>query len=85
MYTYKVDLAFNNLQRLIYNKIQANQTNHICLFVYLFGVYGISTIVGYLMPNPFFTQFQTIHFSISTQFNCQNHFYSKLFSLVKQF
>ena len=33
--------------------------------------YGISTIVGYLMLNPFFTYkllFQTIHFSISTIF-----------------
>ena len=29
--------------------------------------------------------FQTIQFSISTQFNCQNHFYFNLFSLVKQF
>ena len=29
--------------------------------------------------------FQTIQFSISMQFNCQKHFYSKLFSLVKQF
>ena len=27
----------------------------------------------------------TIQFSISTQFNCQKHFYFKLFSLVKQF
>ena len=25
----------------------------VCLFDYLFGVYGISTFVGYLMPNPF--------------------------------
>ena len=29
--------------------------------------------------------FQTYQFSISTQFNCQKHFYFKLFSLVKQF
>ena len=29
--------------------------------------------------------FQTIQFSMSTQFNCQKHFYFKLFSLVKQF
>ena len=29
--------------------------------------------------------FQTTEFSISTQFNCQKHFYFKLFSLVKQF
>ena len=35
----------------------------------MFGFYGISTFVGYLMPNPFYTKtvlFQTIHFSIST-------------------
>ena len=29
--------------------------------------------------------FQTIQLSMSTQFNCQRHFYSKLFSLFKQF
>ena len=28
--------------------------------------------------------FQTIQFSSSTQFNCQKHFYFKLFSLIKQ-
>ena len=37
--------------------------------------YGTSTIVGYLMPNPFlYIQtflYQTIQFSISTQFQCQ--------------
>ena len=37
--------------------------------------YGISTIVGYLMPNPFvyiqIALFLTIHFSISTQFKCK--------------
>ena len=29
--------------------------------------------------------FQTIWFNMSTQFNCQKHFYFKLFGLVKQF
>ena len=29
--------------------------------------------------------FQTIQFSISTQFNREKHFYFKQFSLVKQF
>ena len=29
--------------------------------------------------------FQTIQFSMSKQFNCQKHFYFKLFSLFKQF
>ena len=56
---------------------------------WLFKFYGISTFAGYLMPNAFFKQitvlFQTIQFSMSTQFNCQKHFYLKLFSLVKQF
>ena len=45
--------------------------------------YGISTFVGYLTPNPFLCKksvlFKTIQFSISTQFNCQKHFYFKLF------
>ena len=55
----------------------------------LFGFYGISTFVGYLTPNPFLCKwidlFQTIQFSISTQFDCQKRFYFKLLSLVKQF
>ena len=29
--------------------------------------------------------FQTIQFSMNTQFNCQNHFHFKLFNLFKQF
>ena len=37
--------------------------------------YGISTIVGYLMPNPFLYMyavlFQIIQFNLSTQFKCQ--------------
>ena len=41
------------------------------------------------MPNPYLDKesilFQTIHFSISTQFKSQKHFYLKLFNLVKQF
>ena len=38
------------------------------------------------MPNSFLSTvlFQTIHFSISTQFKCQKHFYFKLFSLVNK-
>ena len=42
------------------------------LVVWLFGFYGISAFVAYLMPNPFLYKqsvlFQTIQFSISTQF-----------------
>ena len=44
--------------------------------------YGISTFVGYLTPNPFLCKksvlFQTIQFSVSTQF-VKNHFYFKEF------
>ena len=29
--------------------------------------------------------FQTIQFSMNTQFNCQKRFYFKLFSLIQQF
>ena len=28
-------------------------STNVCLFVRLFGFYGISTFVGYSMPNPF--------------------------------
>ena len=51
--------------------------------VWFVGFYDISTFVGYLMPNPFLCKysvlFKTIQFSISTQFNCQKHFYFKVF------
>ena len=61
----------------------------VCLFGWLVVFYGISTFVGYLISNPFSYKwtvlFQTIQFRISTQFNCQKHFYFKLFSLVKQY
>ena len=52
------------------------------VLVWFVGFYGISTFVGYLTPNPFLCKsvlFKTIQFSISTQFNCQKHFYFKLF------
>ena len=55
---------------------------------WLFVFYGISTFIGYLMPNQFLYQqtvlFQTIQLSMNTQFNCQKRFYFKLFSLVKE-
>ena len=50
--------------------------------VWFVGFYGISTFVGYLMPNPFLCKsvlFKTIQFCMSTQFNCQKHIYFKLF------
>ena len=55
-----------------------------------FGFYGILTFVGYLFnaKSIFYkwtVQFQTIQFSISTQFKCKKYFYFKLFSFVKQF
>ena len=42
----------------------------------LFGFYGISTFVSYLMSNPLLYKvlFQTIQFSMSTQFNCKKTF-----------
>ena len=44
-----------------------------------FGFYGISTFVGYLIPNPFLykqiVSLLTIQFSMSTQLNCEKHFY----------
>ena len=62
---------------------------YVYIYVWLVGFYGISTFVGYLTPNPFLCKksvlFQTFHFSVSTLFNCEKHFYFKLFSLVKQF
>ena len=39
------------------------------LIGWLVWFYGISTFVGNLMPNPFL--FQTIQFSIRTQFKCK--------------
>ena len=53
---------------------------------WLVGFYSISTIVGYLKPNPFLNKlsvlFQTIQFSMSTQFNYQKHFYFKQLSIT---
>ena len=58
---------------------------HVNPFILLVGrlvvwVYGISTIVCYLMPNLFLYKlsvlFQTIQFSMSTQFNCQKYLIS---------
>ena len=61
----------------------------ICYLVDFFCLGFMAYFVGYLMPNPFLYKqrvlFQTIQFNISIQFNCQKHFYFKLFSLVKQF
>ena len=57
-----MDLALNNLQKLICHKAQTTKQHNMpnnrflvsmILFVYLFWFYGILTPVGYLMPNPF--------------------------------
>ena len=49
-----MDLALNDLQRLICRKTQQTNKPLINLIVWLlFGFYGISIFVGYLMPNPF--------------------------------
>ena len=56
---------------------------------WLFEFYGISTFLGYLTPNLFLYKwsvlFQTIQFSMNSQFNCLKHFYFQLFRSVKQF
>ena len=60
-----------------------------CLFVCLFGFLWYIKLCRLFNAKSIFIQktvlFQTIQFSISRQFDCQKHFYFKLFSLVKQF
>ena len=55
-------------------------------FFNLVWFYGISSIVGYLMPKPFWyiqtLLFQTILFSISKQFECKKQFYFKQYRLA---
>ena len=67
------------MNKQIKRHIKLHRISTINMIGWLFGFYGISTFVGYLMPNPFLCKFQTIQFSMSTQFNCQKHFYFKLF------
>ena len=53
----------------------------------LIWFYGISTIVGYLMPKSFLyietVLFQPIQFNMSTQFKCRKQFYSQQFSFAQ--
>ena len=49
---FSLSTSFSNLYQLSY----PNQPKR--KFVRLFGFYGISTCVGYLMPNPFYTNKQ---------------------------
>ena len=37
----------------------------ICLYSYMVEFYGISTLVGYLMPNPFYTYISNIYDLVS--------------------
>ena len=56
---------------------------------WLVRFYGISTFVGYLMPNPFLYKksvlFKTIQLSMRTQFNCQKHFFFKQEIAIEDF
>ena len=55
---------------------------------WLFKFYGISTFIGYLMPDLFFIQINDSisNNSVSHEYTvCQNHFYFKLSSFVKKF
>ena len=73
--------ASENHKPLIYICVR-NKYTHIYIYIYIYShklldwVYGISTFVSYLRPNPFLyalaVLFQTIQFRITTQFNCQN-------------
>ena len=57
----------------------------VCLFFSCSGFHGISILVGYPRPNPFYSNEQFYFKQFRTQFICQKHFYLKLFSFVKQF
>ena len=69
----------------IYNNISWSQNFQLlnkkmsCTSFVIFGLvwfYGISTIVGYLTPNPLYTYKQFYVKQFSTQFKCQNSFIS---------
>ena len=64
------------------HRMKKKESKKIKKYLVWFGLvwfYGISTFVGYLMPNPFLYKksvlFQTIQFNMSTQFNYQKYFY----------
>ena len=77
---HKCDSGTNHLLARLERGMEELEIRWLVWFV---GFYGISTFVGYLTPNLFLCKlsvlFKTIQFSISTQFNCQKHFYFKLF------
>ena len=65
---------------LIYYNLAVQLVNHYATvgLVWLFGFYGISTFVGYSNAKSVFMKivlFQTIQFSISTQFKREKIFY----------
>ena len=70
----QVEMIINLLGRLVSGIIVFIEKNGIGDqgLVWFVGFYGISTFVGYLMPNPFLCElsvlFKTIQLSISTQF-----------------
>ena len=79
----------NEIERILFSNIFSNWVVEVEKKFVSLGFIAYSTFRVYLMPNSFLYKqivlFQTIQFNISTQFNCQKHFYFKLFSLVKQF
>ena len=85
--TRKITRRLEKLQLRKMNSVPSSLIK-LVLVGWLVGFYGISTLAGYLMPNRFLIKlsvlFKTTQFSISTQFNCQKHFYFKLFHLFKQ-
>ena len=65
-----MDLTLSNLQWLICHKTKANQSFNAKSSFYIYikyiwfglvGFYGISTIVGYSMPNPLYTYILNIY------------------------
>ena len=65
------DQSDESFKSLSVNRYCINMVHALCKESWLVVFYGISTIVGYLMPHPFLYQlilFQTIQFSLSTQF-----------------
>ena len=47
-------IKYNDFSRTFLKKLSSNVSQYQCVFD-LVWFYGISTIVGYLMPNPFYT------------------------------
>ena len=65
--------SVNNVHDYLSHKYRQNQ--------FYFKQFGLAYVVSMSKK----VSFQTIQFTICTQFNCQKHFYFKLFGFVKQF